>query len=216
MVFYLFGKDFLNKIKVPGFFFALGTLGGTVFFHLVPEYIEQHETHWQYLLLAIPGFLVWFIPAIMKQKKDDTKHSIIALMAGDALHNAFTSILWLSLCIASGRIEFMLIPAMMLHEIPHKAGNFGIMIFSGVSKKMALLMSISASAFFFTGLFLYQLKIEMDGKILIPIIIGTLTYTLYSGLKHESAALKTKGAWIWLLSGLFLMIFVNLVTAGWH
>lgn len=214
LIFYLVGNSSLEKIKSPGLLFALGTLGGTIFFHLLPEYIEEHEGQMSYLFLAIPGFLIWLTPSLFKNK--EKTHSITALMAGDALHNAFTSILWLSLCMASGRIEFMIIPAIMLHEIPHKAGNFGIMIFSGLSKKNALLLSILSSLFFFTGLFIYQLDIEVNGKILIPIIMGTLSYTFFSGLRHERQSFKNKRHLFWLLGGFFLMIFVNILTAGWH
>ena len=215
IVFYLFGDKLLEKIKFPGLFFALGTLGGTVFFHLLPEYIEHHENDMLYVFLAIPGFLVWFIPVFFKNKKEESKYSIVALMAGDALHNAFTSILWLSLCIASGRIEFMILPAIMLHEIPHKVGNFGIMIFSGMSKKRALIYSVIASSFFFTALFLYNVDVHIDGKIFIPIIVGTLCYTFFSGIYHERQSLKGKNLY-WLAAGLFLMIFVNLLTGEMH
>ena len=215
IIFYLFGDKLLEKIKFPGLFFALGTLGGTVFFHLLPEYIEHHKNDTLYVLLAIPGFLVWFIPGFFKNKKEESKYSIAALMAGDALHNAFTSILWLSLCIASGRIEFMILPAIMLHEIPHKVGNFGIMIFSGMSKKKALVYSVIAASFFFTALFLYNVDIHIDGKIFIPIIVGTLCYTFFSGIYHERQSLKGKNLY-WLAAGLFLMIFVNLLTGEMH
>lgn len=214
-VFYLFKNSELGKIRRPGLLLALGTLGGTVFFHLVPEYAEHHPSDWLYGLLAIPGFLVWFIPDLFRKKEAEVKPSIIALVVGDAVHNAFTSLLWLSLCLVSGKPEMMVVPAIIFHEIPHKAGNFGIMIFSGMSKKMAMLLNVFASLFFFAGLVLYTDQVQFDGKIFMPVIIGTLSYTFFSGLYHERAAIKQLSTWLWLAAGLFLMIFVSLLTNGW-
>lgn len=214
-IFYFFKNSELGKIRRPGLLIALGTLGGTIFFHLVPEYVEHHSTDLIYGLLAIPGFLVWFVPQLFRKNKAEVKPSIVALMAGDAIHNALTSLLWLSLCLVSGKPEMMVVPAIIFHEIPHKAGNFGIMIFSGVSKQMAMLLNLFASLFFFAGLILYTDQITFDGKIFIPLIIGTLSYTFFSGLFHERAAIKQPSTWLWLAAGLFFMIFVSLLTNGW-
>lgn len=215
-IFYFFKNSEIRNIRRPGLLLALGTLGGTVFFHLVPEYIDHHRADGiLYGLLAVPGFLVWFIPGLFRKNKNEVKPSIVALIVGDAVHNAFTSLLWLSLCLVSGKPEMMVVPAIILHEIPHKAGNFGIMIFSGMSKKKAMLLNLFAGLFFFAGLILYTERMAFDGKIFMPVIIGTLSYTFFSGLFHERAAFKQVSTWLWLATGLFFMIFVSLLTNGW-
>lgn len=217
LVFYLFDNKVLDKIKGPGLFFALGTLGGTIFFHLVPEYLETEGSRLIYFLLAIPGFCVWFLPALFRKRTDKKNTpSIIALMAGDALHNAFTSVIWMSLCLASGRVELLLVPAILIHEIPHKVGNFAIMIFSGISKQNALLLSILSSLFFFAGVFMLTSDMHFNGTYMIPFIIGTLCYTLVSGIWHERASLSKRSLWVWLAGGFFLMIFVGELSHLWH
>ena len=214
-IFYFFKNSDLRTIRRPGLLLALGTLGGTIFFHLVPEYLAHHGNGMPYGLLAVPGFLVWFLPGLFRKNKGEVQPSIVALVVGDAVHNAFTSLLWLSLCLVSGKPEMMVVPAIILHEIPHKAGNFGIMIFSGMSKKMATLLNLFASLFFFAGLVLYTGHVHFDGKIFMPVIIGTLSYTFFSGLYHERAAINRVSTWLWLAAGFFFMIFVSLLTNGW-
>jgi len=215
-IFYLFNNSALEKIRRPGLFLALGTLAGTIFFHLVPEYVEHNGTELRYGLLAIPGFLVWFLPGLFKKDRSEVKPSIVALIAGDAVHNTFTSLLWLSLCITSGRVEMLVVPAIILHEIPHKVGNFGIMIFSGLSKRTAMLLNIFACVFFFAGLLIYSTDVHFDGKIMMPIIIGTLSYTFFSGLYHERAFIRKPVSLLWLAGGCVLMVLVSMWTGGWH
>eukprot|EP01034_Spumella_vulgaris_P012465 gene12465-15870_t len=48
-----------------------------------------------------------------------------------------------------------------------------------------MVLNLFASLFFFAGLVLYTGQIQFDGKIFMPIIIGTLSYTFFSGLFHE-------------------------------
>lgn len=216
VIFYAFKNSDLAAIRRPGLLLALGTLGGTIFLHLLPEYLEQHPDDLLYVLGAIPGFLVWLLPGLLRKNRNEVKPSLVALIAGDAIHNALTSLLWLSLCLASGRAEMMVIPAIILHEIPHKAGNFGIMIFSGLSKRTAMMLNLFSSLFFFAGLLLYSGNLQFDGKIFIPVIIGTLSYTFFSGLYHERDGMRKPGWWLWLAGGFFLMIFVFLFTHAGH
>jgi len=215
-IFYLFNHSVLEKIRRPGLLLALGTLGGTIFFHLIPEYVEHHHSELIYGAFAIPGFLVWLIPGFLRKDKSEVKPSIVALIAGDAIHNAFTSILWLSLCMATGRVEMMVVPAIILHEIPHKAGNFGIMIFSGLPRRVAMLLNVFASLFFFAGMVLFSSHIPFNGKIFMPVIIGTLSYTFFSGLYHERPFIRKPGSLYWLAGGFLLMVAVSFLTGGWH
>jgi len=210
------GKKNIDRIKVQGLLFAFGTLAGTIFFHMVPEFIEHNPGQYAYLLLAVPSFLFWFFPLLFKKKKSDEaaeKNSIWALLFGDAIHNAFTSILWVSLCLSSGRPEMMILPALFIHEIPHKASNYGILIFSGINKFSALAYSLFSTFFFFSGLFLYSTELNVNGKVLIPIIIGTLSYSLFRGLYSHLKTLKKLNMAIWFLGGVFLMVIFTLLTA---
>lgn len=215
LIFYLLGEAYLQKVKTPGLLFALGTLGGTIFSHLLPEYLSEHTTK-AYLFLIVPGFAIWYVPSLF-YKKSSSQPSLIALVAGDSLHNAFTSVLWISLCVASGRIEYTVLPAILLHEFPHKVGNFGIMIFSGLDKKKALLLSVFAALFFFSGLAIVSLGIAASGLYVIPFVIGTLLFTLVSGLLHEKQNIKEMPIlFLWFFAGVFFMLFAGILTEGFH
>lgn len=215
-MFFFLDQKLLERIKEPGLNLALGTLGGTVAFHLIPEFFSRSGSDLSlFLIIFFIGFGSMFLPGLLRKKSDRTGESIFALVLGDSIHNALTSFIWVSVSLASGSPAYMLLPAFILHEIPHKMGNFGIMVFSGLSRKKAMILSATSASFFFSGIIMRFIPAEPDLKTLIPLVSGLLIYTFFSGLfrmAKSPGGFKSDLTWLaagFILMGLMAKLFPN-------
>lgn len=216
LIFFLFDEKTLNKIKIPGLLFALGTLAGTVVFHLVPEHFSGHTDILNFLIWAVPAFLVWYLPSFIINRNKNTTPSVAALLLGDAIHNMATSLLLVSVCITQPGSEWMLLPAILLHEIPHKAGNFGILHFSGLNRIKSLLLVLLSSALFFSGMLLFITDLHINREYVVPIVVGSLSYTFVSGLVHEYRTTSVGKMLLWVTAGMLFMFLIHFSSGHNH
>ncbi len=217
LLFYILSGNTVEKIKSPGLHLALGTLAGSVIFHLIPDYFSHPASGAiTFLLLFLSGLALMNLLRLSPKKSEPEKTGIVALLLGDSIHNAITSFLWISACMAAGHPLYSLVPAFLMHEIPHKLGNFGIMLFSGLSMFRSLMFSTISASFFFSGIALRFLPSTPDMQLFLPLVSGLLSFTVINGIRKNSGGTQGLSRWGWFFSGLLLMGIVSFLFKEFH
>ena len=130
--------------------FSAGALLGDVFIHIIPEIAEDENFLEQGLLILLAGIVLSFVieKVIHWQHCHDLdcedhiqpvgKMNLI----GDALHNFIDGMLIAGSFLVSIPLGIATTVAVALHEIPQEIGDFAILLYSGFSKKKAMLFNI--------------------------------------------------------------------------
>ncbi|MCA9381268.1 ZIP family metal transporter [Candidatus Dojkabacteria bacterium] len=152
-------KSFLSKIVMFLVSLAAGTLIGDVFFHILPElFAEVSDTN---LIMSgvIFGILsFFFLEKILhwhhchKPEEHDHMHPLaINNLFADGLHNLIDGTIIASSFSVSTEIGIATTIAVILHEIPQEIGDFGVLIHSGLTRKMALFFNFLSASLAFLG-----------------------------------------------------------------
>ena len=216
---------------------AAGALLGDIFFHLLPEMIEETGSlsivdsqlilGGFFLFFILEKFLIWHhhhhVETPEDHQKDQHGHTCtIGFMnlLGDAFHNFLDGMLIAGSFLVDPVLGYGTAFAVLLHELPQEIGDFGVLIHSGFSVKKALLFNFLTSLSAFAGALLvlsFGTAAESLSFLLIPFTIGAFLYIAASDLipelRKESSTSKTFGQIFALLLGLFLM-YALLWTGG--
>lgn len=134
---------------------SAGTLMGDAFIHLIPEAFESAESHLKISLYLLSGIMLFFILEKLVHwrhchREPCNKHphpfSYIILF-GDTLHNFIDGLIIAASYLASIPLGITTTIAVILHEIPQEIGDFGSLLYGGLSKKRAIVFNF-ISAFF--------------------------------------------------------------------
>ncbi len=127
---------------------SVGGLFGDAFIHLVPESIRDLKSDLTSALLIITGIFTFFILEKVLQWRhvhtiDSNSVSSVGYMNlfADTIHNFIDGALIGSSYMVSLHIGITTTIAVVLHEIPHEIGNFGILLHSGFTVRRALLFN---------------------------------------------------------------------------
>jgi len=142
--------------------FAIGSLLGGAFFHLLPEAIEQLGYTTKLAVLFLSGILVFFfIESLIHwrhfhhshmfktpHKKHTPKIKPVAFinLFADGLHNFMDGLIIGFTYLISIPAGIVATLAIVLHEIPQEIGDFGILVHSGFTIKKALLFNVLIGA----------------------------------------------------------------------
>lgn len=175
---------------------SVGTLIGSVFIHFLPESISHGYT----LGLAINlimGFLAFFliekIIHFNHKKNLDHGHSHAYHLApmnliGDAIHNFIDGMVIGGAYLANTAIGFAATISIIFHELPQEIADFGILLYSGFSKKKALLFNLLSAGTAILGtifsFFIYS-KVSSFTEFLLPFASGSFLYIAASNLIPE-------------------------------
>ena len=195
ILFLLVNEKTLNNILFILIGFATGGLLGGAFFHLLPEALEKSSNPTLTFLYVILGFIIFFILEryihwrhCHKEGKCDVHVVSYLSLMGDGIHNLIDGMI-----IATSfqvNISFGLITtlAIILHEIPQEIGDFGVLVYGGLSKLKALfynfLSALTAIIGVFIGYFLTT-SIHNFSSVLLPIAAGGFIYIAASDLVPE-------------------------------
>jgi zinc and cadmium transporter len=67
----------------------------------------------------------------------------VLVLVGDSLHNALDGVLIAAAFLTSTSLGFLTTFAVAAHEIPHRVGDFGILVQAGLSRPRALLLNLA-------------------------------------------------------------------------
>ena len=149
--------------------YAIGALLGAVFLDALPEAFELTDNPTQVTITLLIGILIFFILEKLVlwrhchledcEAHDPTHAAVVAVsnhshdhgrsgmmvIVGDTFHNFVDGILIAAAFIADVQLGIVTSIAIIAHEIPQEAGDFIILLNSGYTRRMALLMNMLSS-----------------------------------------------------------------------
>lgn len=154
---FMLKETFLKKILVYFVSFSTGAIIGDVFIHLIPEIAGEYGFGINVSLYFIIGILSSFTieKAICWKhshhedgcdKHSHAKRFTYMVLIGDSFHNFIDGLMIGAGFLASVPVGIATTIAVILHEIPHEIGDFGVLIHGGMEKRKALFLN------FFTAL----------------------------------------------------------------
>lgn len=212
---------------------SVGGLFGDSFIHLLPEAFETGSTIQAVSLAVFAGILVFFVlekflswrhshsdgEADSLHPEENTRHKLSTLvLVGDGIHNLIDGIIIGVGFAVSVEVGFATLVAIALHEIPQEIGDFGLLLYSGMSKSRALLYNFFSALAAILGVVIVSFAAATVENILplaLAFAAGGFIYIAGSDLVPELH--KTKGARksftqiICIALGFFAMLWLSFI-----
>src|SRR3989338_1266526 len=139
------GKKRIDEILFFLISFSTGTLLGAALFDLLPEASKGIDIS-AALELAFVGIIVAFVMEKIihwhhhhaAREREHTHPLGMLTLVGDAFHNFFDGVAIAAAFLVNVPLGLTTTLAIALHEIPQEIGDFGLLLFSGYTKKKAL------------------------------------------------------------------------------
>lgn len=225
-IFFIFFKDkSIEKIIKYLVAFSAGAFLGEVFFHLLPESVEEFKEFGAELgALIILGFVIFFIiEKIIHARhchhtgEEAHNHSLGKMnLVGDLLHNFIDGLIIGASFLISIPLGISTTIAIIIHEIPQEIGNFGILLHAGYTKKRALFLNFIVALSSIIGVVLAIFlgnNFENIIKYLIPITAGGFLYMatvdLIPELKEEAKIKNISLQFLTIIFGIALMYLMT-------
>ncbi len=160
----LFDKSVRQRVVPWLVSFAVGTLLGAATLTLMPEALEALPPARAFGIM-LGGILTFFVLeklVLLRHCHDDAEceihHSTSTLViVGDAVHTFVDGVAIAASTLVSVPTGLMTALAAIAHEIPQEAGDFGILLAAGHSRRKALLLNAASAAGGLLGAFLMLL-----------------------------------------------------------
>ena len=214
-------KEKLNRIVHYLVSFAVGTLFGGVFIHLLPSLFERTESKAISLLVFVPvGIILFFILEKFVRWRhchdldcdEHPQHIVPMNLVGDALHNLIDGIIIGTAFLVSPEVGLATAIAVAFHELPQEIGDFGVLIHGGLPVKKALAFNFISSLTAIAGAVFALIlgsTIESFVPVLLPITAGGFIYIagsdLIPELHHQDDPKKSILQLIYMIAGLAVM-----------
>ena len=219
--------EVLKKIIFILVSFAVGGLLGDAFIHLIPESVEKIGSAYNVSILVLAGMLLYFILEKFvlwrhchEPTSDEHPHPVVFMnFIGDAVHNMFDGFAVGASYVISIPLGIATTLAVILHEIPHEMGNFGVFVHGGLSPRRALVLNFFSALFAIAGALIILLigaRVKDSIIILLPLTAGGFIYVAGSDLipsLHDDRDFPK--AWlqlVFILLGISIMFLLLLVT----
>lgn len=182
----------LNKLLLILIAFASGALLGAAFLDLLPEtFALGREEAFIFVLLGIMLFFV--MEKFLRWRHcHDGKCDIHAFtylnLIGDGIHNCIDGMVIAATFLTSMELGIATTLAVIVHEIPQEIGDFGVLVYGGLSRTKALFYNfISAVTAILGALFAYYLIQYMQyiTVVLLPFAAGGFIYIAATDLLPE-------------------------------
>jgi zinc and cadmium transporter len=218
----------LNKTKLRAMLlfmvsFAVGGLFGDAFIHLLPQSFEALGANLKTSLYVLAGFFIFFIlekfirwrHCHIPTSKEHI-HPVATLnIIGDGVHNMLDGMIVAASFAVSVPIGIATTLAVILHEIPQEIGDFGILVYSGISVKKALFLNFLSALTAVVGAIialLLESRIKGFSTYLLPITAGGFLYIGGSDLipelhKEDHVKISTS-----LLQLVFIMLGIGIMA----
>jgi zinc and cadmium transporter len=222
---FFISKKFLDKILLILVSFATGALLGGALFHLIPESLNELSIPAIGILMAIGFILFFFVEKMLhwhyckdEKCKEHEKPFTYLLLSGSAIHNFLDGLIIASsflISIPLGIITSLLIIA---HELPHEIGNFGVLVYGGMTKGKAIISNflIQLTAIIGGLCGYYFLELSNNAVYLLPFAAGGFLYitifNLIPEVFEEKSKLKTILNIIAIILGLLLLLSAKILA----
>jgi len=207
-LFYFIFRKNLNKILIFLVAFTTGALLGGAFFHFIPEALEKISIL-KTTLMIILGFVIFLLIERVLHwhhchdgvcKKHPFSYLILY---GDGIHNFIDGVIIASSFIISIPFGIVTSILIMAHEIPQEIGDFGVLLYGGLTKGKALFYNFLSQLTAVIGglLGFYFLQAGVIAIYLLPLAAGGFIYIAVADLIPE--VFKEKR---------FLFVIINLMA----
>jgi len=190
----LLNEKVLNKVLVVLISFSAGVLIGGTFLHLIPEAVEHGSDKVDIFSLVILGFVLFFLLEKYfywrhchkgEQCEIHTHPVAYLILLGDGIHNFIDGIIIGSSFYTDIKLGVISTLMIILHEIPQELGDFGVLLYGGLTKFKALfynfLSAVTAILGTIIGFFVSQ-NVHNVVVYLLPVAAGGFIYTAASDL----------------------------------
>ncbi len=187
--------DKLKKVLIYLVSFSAGSMIGAAFFHLLPEILEEAEDTMTVFVFALVGFSLFFVlERILRwhhcHDTDCHTHEHLGWMnlIGDGVHNLIDGMVIFASFLGGPALGVPVTLSIILHEVPQELGDFGVLIYSGFSRKRALLYNFISACTAIVGVLLAYFLYSYNGLMslfLIPFAAGGFIYIAASDLIPE-------------------------------
>lgn len=176
--------------------FSVGGLLGGAFFHLVPEAIEINDEVLRVSTWLLVGvFTSYILEMVLKWRhchiptSDDHPHSFAYInLIGDGIHNMIDGIIIGGAYLTSTSLGVATTIAVCLHEIPQEIGDFGVLVYAGMTRRRALLLNLASALTAVLGVVValtLSAYVENLVSLLLPFAAGNFIYIAGSDLVPE-------------------------------
>jgi len=197
---------------------AGGLIGGA-FLHLLPESLEKSTEFFNIFSFTLLGFIFFFI--LEKyfhwrhcHQGECQIHSFTYLnIVGGAIHNFIDGLIIGASFSVNVDVGIVATIAIIAHEIPQELGDFGVLIYGGLSKFKALFYNfLSATTAIFGTLFGYYFSSHIEGlsSFLLPFAAGGFIYIAACDLIPELHRQPDQKKAMW--SMLFFLLGIGLMA----
>jgi zinc and cadmium transporter len=204
-------QDILNRALIILIGFSAGGLIGGAFLHLLPEALELGNSA-DVFLFAIAGFILFFVLERYFHWRHchdgvcDIHAFTYLNLIGDGIHNFIDGLVIGASFVLSIKIGIIATLAIVLHEIPQEVGDFGVLVYGGMTRMKALFFNFLSALAAVVGTMIgyyFSLKTESLSAFLLPFAAGGFIYIAASDLipeLHKQKDLK--------ISNLSLLFFI--------
>jgi zinc and cadmium transporter len=234
-------RERLNRLLPYLVSLAAGALLGVAGSHLLPEAIQQLGTDWHLSALLLAGFVAFFLVekslALFSQHWPhllaghdhchdshpahfDQNHRALRanLLVGGAIHSLIDGMAVAIAYSASVPAGIATTVAVALHEVPHHIGDVGVLLYSGMPARRAVLAKFAATSVSLLGVLVVLLPGPQGRSLaahLLPVTAASFLYIALANLlptlqREEDLKVSVKQAAI-LMAGILMMFALNWV-----
>ncbi|MBA4388003.1 MAG: ZIP family metal transporter [Verrucomicrobia bacterium] len=139
----------LRKVLLLMVSFAVGGLFGDAFFELIPESYERLGTGLGTSSLILAGVLAFFVlEKFIRWRhchepdcEGHAKPVVFVNIVGDAAHNFTDGLIIGASYLVDFHVGLTTTLAVILHEIPHEIGDFGVLVQGGLTPRKAVIVN---------------------------------------------------------------------------
>ena len=201
--------------------FAAGALIGGAFLHLLPETVERSTSIGIFLMLSLGFFLFFLLEKLIWRhchKGTCEIHPFAYVnLVGDCVHNFIDGVVIAASFLTSVELGIATSLSVAFHEVPQEIGDFGVLVYGGLTKSKALILNfITALTAVVGGIMGYYLSSCMEGAIvyILPFTAGGFIYIAASDLvpelHREENLRRSLSSSALFLSGFVFMLLVKL------
>lgn len=207
--------------------FAVGALFGDAFIHLIPEAFAKLGDGILVPVLILAGILLFFIlekfilwrhchhPTTIEHP-----HPVVFMnLIGDGAHNFIDGLVVAASFMVAFPVGLATTMAVLLHEIPHEMGNFGVLVHGGLSIRKALLFNFASALLAILGAVIslaFGPYIKDYAIFVLPLTAGGFIYVAGSDLvpflHDEPSGRRALLQLLFILLGIAIMFLLLLIN----
>ncbi|MEI8230087.1 MAG: ZIP family metal transporter [Candidatus Peregrinibacteria bacterium] len=200
LFFFALHASTIEKILLPIVGVSTGALLGDVFIHILPEQGNTPGGPVSFFILVLTGILASFVLekfihwrhchlSALPDEHEHHHHPVgMMSLIGEGIHNFIDGALIAGSFLVSPVIGMATTLAVALHEIPHEIGNVAILLYSGFSRKRAIVLNILSGFIAVLGAIcalIASTTVPFASQFILPFAAGNLLYIAGSDLIPE-------------------------------